>query len=221
MKVKAKTILLIGALVVLPTILVPIITLAIGIPLMFFGSKEVPVSEVMQSAPSTYYSPDKKKAHPIAVKLLKDDFYWDIADENSPFGSDNGADGLAAYSRWLATHPNSSTESFLEDFLPTWQVNYQTWKSGKNDDLSMPWNWLKKYSVTTTNDIITSVAFGQLVMFGKVDEPTRKLALTAIESENSDNMIKSRGWSVPKERRERLDKMLAVMKSLPVDTTNK
>lgn len=67
MKVNAKTILLVVGLIVLPTILVPIITLAIGIPLMFFGSKEVPVSEVMQSAPTTYFSPVKKKAHPIAV----------------------------------------------------------------------------------------------------------------------------------------------------------
>ncbi|MGL5275933.1 hypothetical protein [Myroides sp.] len=43
---------------------------------------------------------DKTKAHPRAIELMTEDFFWDGADELAPFGSDEGHTALVEFRRW-------------------------------------------------------------------------------------------------------------------------
>ncbi|WP_445457516.1 hypothetical protein [Flavobacterium sp. HNIBRBA15423] len=54
----------------------------------------------MTKEDASYFGIDKSKAHPNAIKLLKDDFFWTNNDELSPFGSDEGHEALCEFRRW-------------------------------------------------------------------------------------------------------------------------
>lgn len=196
-------------LLVLPVILVPVITLVVYLFLIFgYKREEVPLSEVMKDLPpSTYYSPEKKTANPVALKVFTEDFYWDISDDNSPFGSDNGADTLSNYKNWKDIHKNGSTEQFMQEHMSSWQANYEQWKNYKQEEIA-PWDFLKKFSLTSADDSLIAVGFGQILLYGNIDQDTRKLTVKAIENEKSSSMLKARGWVDMDKRKERLDKML-------------
>ena len=46
------------------------------------------------------YGIRKEFAHPRAIELIPDDFFWNCVDELSPFGSDEGDTALAEYREW-------------------------------------------------------------------------------------------------------------------------
>jgi hypothetical protein len=48
---------------------------------------------------------EPERAHPRARELLVEDFLWDCADEEAPFGSDEGHDAYYEYRRWRASAP--------------------------------------------------------------------------------------------------------------------
>lgn len=43
----------------------------------------------------------KEIAHPDALQLLKEDFFWDTSDEFAPFGSDEGSDAFSKFHKRL------------------------------------------------------------------------------------------------------------------------
>ena len=47
-----------------------------------------------------YLGIDKSKAHPKAIELLTEDFFWSNSDELSPFGSDEGHTALCEFRKW-------------------------------------------------------------------------------------------------------------------------
>ncbi len=47
-------------------------------------------------------------AHPKAIKLMKYEFLWDVVDEDSPFGSDEGWDAYYEFRRWRNENPDQS-----------------------------------------------------------------------------------------------------------------
>ncbi|RYY81677.1 MAG: hypothetical protein EOO15_24095 [Chitinophagaceae bacterium] len=53
------------------------------------------------------YGIDIDHAHPRAVALLPEEFFWDCADELAPFGSDEGDMALAEYRDWRREHPQT------------------------------------------------------------------------------------------------------------------
>jgi len=59
-------------------------------------------------------------AHPNAQKLMKDDFYWDIVDENAPFGSDAGSDAFSQFRNWRKFNPTASPVDFVNQLLESW-----------------------------------------------------------------------------------------------------
>lgn len=53
----------------------------------------------------TFLGIDKSKAHPNALKLLEEDFFWSNGDELAPFGSDEGHEALCEFRRWRKENP--------------------------------------------------------------------------------------------------------------------
>jgi uncharacterized protein YfeS len=55
----------------------------------------------------------KKAAHPRARKLMPHAPLWDIANDNAPFGSDDGNAALDEFVAWRAAHPGAPLLDFL------------------------------------------------------------------------------------------------------------
>lgn len=53
-------------------------------------------------------------AHPKAIELIPEEFFWSCFDEISPFGSDEGDTALAEYRDWRKQNPNIPTVECLK-----------------------------------------------------------------------------------------------------------
>lgn len=150
-----------------------------------------------------------KNAHPRAVALLKDSFYWSILDDDSPFGNDNGADALTAYRKWRNQHRIGTAVDFIRELLTSFQAPLSEWKMLKASDINTFLDQIKGYVLETGDDVIISVAFAELLLDGKIDEEVRTLAQRAIQ--NEQGLIKWRRWTDPVERAHRLKQMETVL----------
>jgi len=52
------------------------------------------------------YGIEKEHAHPKAIELVPEEFFWSCADELAPFGSDEGDMALSEYRDWKKANPN-------------------------------------------------------------------------------------------------------------------
>jgi|GEM_PF-4367635 len=77
----------------------------------------------MSEGSSTYRSPSKDTAAPLAVQLLTDDYFWDICDENSPFGNDDGADFFASYAKAAKSVNEPDGIVFLANTFEGWGLD--------------------------------------------------------------------------------------------------
>lgn len=51
------------------------------------------------------YGVDRDHAHPRALELAPEDFFWDCVDELAPFGSDEGDTALSEFRDWRKENP--------------------------------------------------------------------------------------------------------------------
>ena len=72
-------------------------------------------------------------AHPNARRLMKAEYFWDVCDEDSPFGNDTGADTLEFFREHLESQGDD--EQFLSDILEEWEVDRETAESVSDDEL--------------------------------------------------------------------------------------
>lgn len=157
------------------------------------------------SEDSDYFIPDRKTAHPAAIKLLQEEFFWDICDENSPFGNDEGADTLAALARYMKSG-ESNLLDFLADLFTSWGVANQNLNlttieeleaAAQQGDIEM--------KVNMRDEAIIAAAFGQFLIQGKVDQQLKLLTLNAMKRQQLSTSI--RNWTDPVERARRLKLM--------------
>jgi len=59
------------------------------------------------------YGINKEYAHPRAVELIPEDFFWSCIDELAPFGSDEGDLALAEYRDWRKKNSTTPSYNFL------------------------------------------------------------------------------------------------------------
>ena len=59
------------------------------------------------------YGIERENAHPRALQLIPDEFFWDCADELAPFGSDEGDTALDEFRGWRLKHPKSPIEECI------------------------------------------------------------------------------------------------------------
>ena len=147
-----------------------------------------------------------ENGHPRARELLREPFFWSIADDGSPLGNDTGADTLAFYRQWRADYPNGRTQDFVRDILAGWEVENTDW-------LLLDEALLQKaladdhFSVLTRDDFMIALGFAQLVLDGGVDPQVREMALYSVRRQATDVVVAFRGWTDVHERRTRLAQM--------------
>jgi uncharacterized protein YfeS len=151
-----------------------------------------------------------ENCNPRATSLLTDDFYWDCADDNSPFGNDTGADTLAQYREWRVHNPQSNPILFLDQLLEDWEVSNDHWDVTDPADVK---ELLEEdqFSFIMRDDAIIGLAFGQLLLEGKVDVEVKRRANTALQRQALPAVLAHRNWVDLHERLQRLGKMAKVI----------
>lgn len=147
-----------------------------------------------------------EKGHPVARKLLRDPFFWAVADDGAPLGSDAGADTLAHYREWRRKNPGKAVEMPLLEVLKKWDDRTSGVEPRDEEQLRKV---LEEdgLDIVANDDYHIALAFAQLVLEGSIDPTVRELALKAIRREAMDLVLAYRGWVSLKERRVRLEKM--------------
>lgn len=133
------------------------------------------------------YGIDKEHAHPRAIKLVPEEFFWDCTDELAPFGSDEGDTGLAEFRSWRGENPDAPVieclrwtiesvgemdfadynESLLDRELIKQQIDDEDF-----DDQQF---------IFTLDVSVLATGFGQLVDEGVIDSEMKPAIRIAIE----------------------------------------
>jgi uncharacterized protein YfeS len=151
----------------------------------------------------------KKTAHPAAVFTMTEEWYWDQADELSPFGNDDGSDALHLFKTWRHDHADEEPADFLPELENHWGISLAHMHSDKEEDLEKTRN--KNPYYTNMDQAIIGVAFGQLVLEGKISAQLKELALKAIRRTGSPFTMKNVSEDARAEYKKRLDHMNAVL----------
>ena len=150
-------------------------------------------------------------SHPNAAAILTDEFYWSEGDDNSPFGNDTGNDTLKLFQKWREKHWMETPIAFLNQLLNNWEVTNDFWDV---TDAAEVENLLAQdeFSLIERDEVIIALAFGKLLLAGKVDAEPKRRALLAIERQSLPTIVKF--WEDAEERTERLRKMKSVLEKL-------
>jgi uncharacterized protein YfeS len=159
------------------------------------------------------YSPEIDKAHPIAKRLMNEEFYWSPIEETAPFGSDDGSDTYAGFTEWRQTHKKENPKIFLME-----QINYWGYPSFDltETDFEKLKPYLKKSDLGTRfmsgiDAAIVAIAFGQLYLEGTIHKEFKDLTITSIQRQLNPKMLSLWGDTYKIKREEQLKKMLAVL----------
>ena len=161
-------------------------------------------------SPDDEWELSAEAAHPNARRLLKDEFFWDICDEDSPFGNDTGADTLEFYRAWI--EESDDDEDFLHQVFDEWGVDWERAESVPGEELATALED-EHFDILTYDDAVIAVAFAQLVLEGNVSRDIAARATQAIQRQMRPEVVEFRGWADPGQRRARCGKMLEIVKS--------
>ncbi len=133
------------------------------------------------------YGINQEYAHPNAIALIPEEFFWDCTDELAPFGSDEGDTALAEYRNWKVNYPDSPVyecikwtiedvgEMLIDDYngelLDKDLIKSQVADEAFDD---------RQYIFTMDVSVIAT-GFGQLVDEGKMDAVIKPFMLVAVE----------------------------------------
>jgi uncharacterized protein YfeS len=144
---------------------------------------------------SAYYGIDKESAHPRAVELIPDVFFWDDTDEIAPFGGEYGNTALNEFREWRNKNKKKSIVKFIkvaiEDIGEIEFKNYTV----KLLDQRVIGNLLtdEDYDADQLFDgldtTIIAIGFAQLIDEGKIDQDAKRFIRIAIERQLIGNSL--------------------------------
>jgi uncharacterized protein YfeS len=133
------------------------------------------------------YGINEDYAHPRALELIPDEFFWSTFDELAPFGSDEGDTALAEYRSWRKKHPRAPLEKCL-----IWTIesvgeisiekysdaifNEATVKAKLEDE-----DFDDQQYIYTVDVSVIATGFGQLVDEGKIDASAKAYVARALK----------------------------------------
>jgi uncharacterized protein YfeS len=151
-------------------------------------------------------------AHPNAAKLMTEPFYWDVSDENSPFGNDTGADTLELYRGAVEEDPELDGAEFLVELFEAWDVDV-AFAAGIPDEELEHRLEREHFHILTYDDALVAVAFAELVFQGNASDEIAAAAIKSLKRQALPEVLEFRGWSDPAERRERCEQMIEVLRA--------
>lgn len=139
------------------------------------GYKEMPEFD---SKAQTYfdigeYGPHILTSHPVFREYFAEEFYYDCADEESPFGSDEGSDTLALLE--LEYKPGMNFADFPKHVMEEeWELVYLPPVKGQTDDelkkqAAEMYDFPGSEQIHMSDQVITAAALGQIKITGEID----------------------------------------------------
>ena len=133
------------------------------------------------------YGIDIDNAHPRAIEVISEEFFWSCIDELAPFGSDEGDTALAEFRDWRKENPQTPTiecikwviesvgemdfKEYNETLLNRDKVKAQIEDEDFDD---------QQYIYTLDNSVIAT-GFAQLVDEGIIEPQNKTVIQTAID----------------------------------------
>lgn len=137
------------------------------------------------------YGIDKSNAHPKSLELATEDFFWNPADELSPFGSDEGFTALEEYREWRKRNPNNPTYDCLKWTIEeVGEINIDEYNEKLTDSNLIKFqmndpNFDTQQYIYTLDVSVIATGFGQLVDEGKIDNRNKGLILIALKRQKN------------------------------------
>lgn len=116
-------------------------------------------------------------AHPNAQRILKWDWAWDIVDEQTPFGNDTGWDMMEELAEWLEENPDADPTELFEEVIGSYDQGTD-WNSMDATELASLLED-EDESMQRRDNLVLAIAFGTLILRGKVPVTIRDHALGA------------------------------------------
>lgn len=151
-------------------------------------------------------------AHPNAARVLTEPFYWDVCDENSPFGNDCGADTLEAYRAAISEDPGMDSSELLADILEERDVD-RDFAEGIPDEELVYRLEREHFHILTYDDSVVAIAFAELVFLGDASPEMAAAAIKSLKRQSTPEVLEFRGWSDPSGRQERCREMIEVLRA--------
>ena len=130
---------------------------------------------------------DIEHAHKRAVELVPEEFFWNCADELSPFGSDEGDIALAEFRDWRRLHPDSPVEDCLKWTIESiGEIDFKDY----NESLVSPEKVKQQIAdedfddqqyIYTLDVSVIATGFAQLVDEGRMDESAKSVIRVALD----------------------------------------
>lgn len=130
---------------------------------------------------SEEYGLHPKTSHPRFTEHFTEEFYYDCADEEAPFGSDEGSDTLDSLEESIRKNPKLNFSDYPKYLIEhDWGMEYipvETLEPEKVKKLAS-----KKEMDMTQSDMVTyATAFGQIKITGNLSPDLQERAINAIK----------------------------------------
>ncbi len=152
-----------------------------------------PVSMILASDGQELQQPEeswvisKKSAHPLALELLLDDFYWDTVDEFAPFGSNEGFDTVYLLKSWLEENPKGTVEEFLNMRAVGWDMKLDYLEITDPEKIT---GFIDGVITKNSFDyVIIAAMFGELLIRGNMTQETQNIGKAAILRQLNENVL--------------------------------
>lgn len=134
-----------------------------------------------------------------SVALMKEDFFWDCTEEESPFGSDEGWEAYYSFRDWRSENPKTSVVYFLDEIMYGRSAEYNL-ELTTDDAITVAIKFPKKaflgkeYTPEDLDMTVLATVLGQLIDEGKIEKTLKPFALVAIArlSHKSSNPTRHR-----------------------------
>lgn len=153
-----------------------------------------------------------ESAHPHAARLLVEPFYWDVQDENSPFGNDRGAEVLEAYRAAIGEDDEPDGSELLDELLQEWDVDRDFAADIPDEELAYRLE-REHFHIFTYDDAVVALAFAELVFLGNASPEMASAAIKCLKRQATPEVVEFRGWSDPAERRARCEEMIEALRA--------
>lgn len=126
-------------------------------------------------------------SHPIFRQFFSDELYYDCADEEAPFGSDEGNDTLHILEEMVRKRPKMRLADFPEWLIEKeWDLTYLPHLPAQTDTelqaqaAQAYHNLPGTQELLQTDQVILATAFGQIKIMGKLDTTLQTLAFQSL-----------------------------------------
>jgi uncharacterized protein YfeS len=138
---------------------------------------------------------EPETAHPRARELMKEEVLWDCAEEDAPFGSDEGFDAYYEFRAWRAKNKKENLTACFEWIMQSDDLKNYNQKLGSDAaikrDLANPDEAFlaDDYDMFTLDATVIATALGQLIDEGRIDKEAKPYVRVAIKRQMHPKVV--------------------------------